>query len=147
MFRGSSVVSVDAKGRIVVPVRYRPALQTVVITIDTCERCLLLYPLRVWEDIESRLACLPALDPEARRIQRLLTGHATDTEADSHGRILLPPLLREYASLEHRAVMAGLGKKMELWDEASWHARRQIWLSQAVSASVDLSEELRQLPL
>src|SRR5687767_11800180 len=96
MFRGINGINIDAKGRIVMPTRYRERLQqesrnSVVLTIDTEERCLLLYPVHEWEIIEDKLATLPSFNPAARRIQRLLMGHATDVEIDNQGRILLPP--------------------------------------------------------
>ena len=82
------------------------------MTIDTEERCLLLYPLKAWEEIESKLSQLPSFNPAARRIQRLLIGHATEAELDSHGRILLPTLLRDYAGLSKRAMLMGRVKNL-----------------------------------
>ena len=119
MFRGVNGINIDVKGRIVIPTRYRERLQEsrscVVLTIDTEEKCLLLYPFAAWEDIESKLAELPSFNPQARRIQRLLIGHATEVELDNHGRILLPPLLREYAGLSKHAMLVGQGKKIRPW--------------------------------
>ena len=85
MFRGVNGVNIDAKGRIVMPTRYRDRLQQesrghIVMTIDTEERCLLLYPISAWEEIENKLAALPSFNAAARRIQRLLIGHATEAE-------------------------------------------------------------------
>jgi len=151
MYRGASGINIDVKGRMAVPTRYRASLlgdhACVVLTIDTEEKCLLLYPMAIWEEIEAKLAALPAFDPQARRIQRLLIGHATETEIDSQGRILLPPLLREYAGLEKRVVMVGQGRKFELWDEGHWQARRQSWLAETAGREGDLPDELRKLPL
>ena len=135
MFRGINGINIDAKGRIVMPTRYRERLQLdskgiVVLTIDTEERCLLLYPLPAWEEIEKKLSALPSFNPAARRIQRLLIGHATDVEMDQQGRVLLPGALREYAELQKRAVLVGQGKKFELWDEAHWEERREKWLKE-----------------
>ena len=152
MFRGVNGINIDAKGRIVMPTRYRERLQEhnrgcVVLTIDTEERCLLLYPLAAWEDIEGKLAQLPSFNPAARRIQRLLIGHATEVELDSHGRILLPPLLREYASLSKRAMLVGQGKKLELWDDAHWQERRNQWLAEESSTDSELPDEVKTLSL
>ena len=151
MYRGASAINLDVKGRIVVPARYRASLQgdqaCVVLTIDTEEKCLLLYPMAIWEEIEAKLAALPAFDPQARRIQRLLIGHATETELDSHGRLLLPPLLRDYAGLNRRVVMVGQGKKFELWDEEHWQSRRQRWLEEESMKGAVLPDEIRKLPL
>ncbi len=153
MFRGVNAINIDAKGRIVMPTRYRERLlqeneSQIIMTIDTDERCLLLYPLKAWEVIESKLAQLPSFNPQARRIQRLLIGHATEAELDSHGRILLAPLLREYAGLTKHAVLVGQGKKFELWDENHWQERRSQWLAEEASqANADLPDEVKVLSL
>ena len=152
MFRGVNGINIDAKGRIVIPTRYRERLQEdgrscIVLTIDTEENCLLLYPLSSWEEIENKLAQLPSFNPAARRIQRLLIGHATEAELDSHGRILMPPLLREYASLDKRAMLVGQGKKLEIWDEAHWEARRTQWLNEESNIESALPDEVKSLSL
>ena len=151
MFRGVNGINIDVKGRIVIPTRYRERLQEsrscVVLTIDTEEKCLLLYPFAAWEEIESKLAELPSFNPQARRIQRLLIGHATEVELDNHGRILLPPLLREYAGLSKHAMLVGQGKKFELWDEAHWQERRRDWLAEESSSDSALPDEVKKLSL
>lgn len=153
MFRGVNGVNIDEKGRIVVPTRYRDRLQldnnraALVLTIDTEERCLLMYPITAWEEIENKLASLPSFNPAARRIQRLLIGHATETEIDGQGRILLPPLLREYAGLSKAAMLVGQGKKMELWDEGHWQERRSEWLDEESNSIANLPEEVKSLSL
>lgn len=152
MFRGVNGINIDVKGRVVVPTRYRERLQLesrgcVVLTIDTEEKCLLLYPITAWEEIENKLAALPSFNPAARRIQRLLIGHATEAEIDSHGRILLPPLLREYAGLKKHAMLVGQGKKFELWDDKHWQERRTEWLDEESKAIDDLPEEVKSLSL
>ncbi len=151
MFRGVSGINIDSKGRMVLPVRYRESLHDgsgcVVLTIDTEEKCLLLYPMASWEDIEKKLAELPGFNPAARRIQRLLIGHATEVPLDSHGRILLPPLLRDYAGIERQVMLVGQGKKFELWAEAHWQVRRQHWLQEETTGESMLPEEVRKLSL
>jgi MraZ protein len=151
VFRGVNGINIDVKGRIVVPTRYRERLQEsrscIVLTIDTEEKCLLLYPLTAWEEIESKLSELPSFNPAARRIQRLLIGHATEVELDSHGRILLPPLLREYANLSKRAMLVGQGKKFELWDESHWQKRRDEWLTEESNSDSGLPDEVKKLSL
>lgn len=152
MFRGVNGVNIDAKGRIVMPTRYRDRLQhesngSIVLTIDTDEKCLLLYPLNAWEEIENKLAQLPSFNAAARRIQRLLIGHATEMELDNHGRILLPPLLREYAGLTKLAMLVGQGKKFELWDEQHWQVRRGQWLTEESGKDSELPDEVKSLSL
>lgn len=153
MFRGLNGIKIDPKGRIVMPTRYRERLQldskgTVVLTIDTEERCLLLYPLPEWEAIEKIISGLPSFNPAARRIQRLLIGHATDVELDGQGRILLPTLLRDYAGLKKNAVLVGQGKKFELWDQIHWDKSREKWLAEEATVSEsDLPEEVKSISL
>jgi MraZ protein len=145
-------LALDAKGRMTLPVRYRDALHEqcagqLVVTIDTEEQCLLIYPLPEWENIEAKLDALPSFNRAARRVQRLLIGHATETEVDGSGRVLLPGPLREYAQLQKKAVLIGQGKKFELWDEQTWMQRRDQWLEQEGGEGIELPEALGSLSL
>ena len=135
-FRGASNLSLDAKGRIVLPARYRERLlelchSELIVTIDTEQPCLLIYPLPEWELIEEKIEALPSFNPATRRIQRLLIGHATEVEVDGNGRMLISNPLREYAQLGKKVVLIGQGKKFELWDEAIWSQRMETWLSES----------------
>jgi len=135
MFRGIHQVSMDAKGRMSLPARLRDDLAQydddgVVVTIDPVSRCLLLYPLSEWELIQQKLDKLPTFQPQARRLQRLLVGHATDLEVDNAGRILLPAPLREFARLDKKLTILGQGKKLEIWSQEEWEAQREDYLSQ-----------------
>ena len=150
MFRGATKVTLDAKGRMVVPTRYRPvlvqgALGKLIFTVDR-DQCLLLYPLPEWELVEKKLMSLPSLNPQARKLQRLMVGHATDVELDSVGRVLVPPELREFAALGQYGMLIGQGNRFELWDETRWNGRRELWL-QADDHTTDLPSELDSLSL
>jgi transcriptional regulator MraZ len=150
MFRGANKLTLDAKGRMVMPTRYRERLQErcggkLVITVDK-EQCLLIYPLPDWEEIERKLMRLPSLNAQARRLQRLMVGHATDTDLDAHGRLLLPPNLREFSLLKRDAMLIGQGMRFELWDEARWNERRDEWLA-GEESTADLPAELETLSL
>ena len=148
MLRGANVAKMDTKGRIVMPTRYRASLQGgSILTIDTEERCLLLYPLAVWEEIEGKLSALPSFEPQVRRIQRLLIGHATEVELDGQGRMLVPPFLRDYAGLDKRAVLVGQGKKIEIWAEAHWQESRSLWLKEEIRLNGGLPEVVKLLSL
>lgn len=151
MFRGLSAVNLDAKGRLAIPMKYRQQLLDLfagrlVATIDTEEHCLLIYPADEWEPIQAKIEALPSFNPSARRIQRLLIGHATDIELDANGRILLPQPLREYAQLEKETVLLGQGKKLELWSKALWNSRRDDYIAE-VNAPEVLPDELLNLSL
>ncbi len=152
MFRGLNAINLDAKGRITIPSQYRASIMdeangAMVLTIDTEDRCLLLYPATEWQDIEDKLANLPSLNPSTRRLQRLLIGHATDLELDSHGRILLPPLLREYAGLSKTIMLVGQGNKFEVWGEQQWHLGRDAWLADGVEGETSVPLELETLSI
>lgn len=149
-FRGVNVLSLDAKGRIVIPTKYRSILLDscqgrVVITVDS-DPCLLLYPLPEWETIQQTLTSLPNLDVQTRQLQRLLLGYASDCEMDGHGRILLPPALRGVARLEKRICLIGQGNKFELWDEQTWDEFRAKLLARNEHEQ-PLSEQLRSLSI
>lgn len=150
MFRGVNNINLDAKGRLAIPVRYRDFLAQhcsgeMVITIDTDERALLIYPKPEWEDIQRKVQALPSFNAAARRVQRLLIGHATDLQLDANGRILIPPPLRQYAGLEKKTVMLGQGNKLELWSEDHWVERRNAWLDD--ESGLELPPELETLSL
>ena len=151
MFRGAAKVTLDDKGRMVVPTRYRERLLErsqgqLVVTVDRDGQCLLIYPLGDWEQVERQLMQLPSLHAQSRRLQRLMVGHATDLVLDGHGRMLLPAELREFAGLDRRAMLIGQGNRCELWDESRWMERRGFWLKSEASAT-DLPAELDSLSL
>ena len=150
MFRGATKVTLDDKGRMVMPTRYREQIAELgqgrlVVTVDR-EQCLLVYPLPEWEKTERKLMSLPSLNPQARKLQRLMVGHATDLELDGHGRVLLPTELREFAKLERHGMLIGQGNRFELWDEARWNERRDVWLK-SEDTGTDLPSELESLQL
>jgi MraZ protein len=150
MFRGAAKVTIDDKGRMVLPARQRERVLErsaghVVVTIDR-DTCLLIYPAVDWEPIERKLMDLPTLHPQSRRLQRLMVGHATDLELDGHGRLLLPTELREFAGLGRHAMLIGQGLRCELWDEGRWLEQRDAWL-QSEAAATQLPAELDSLSL
>jgi MraZ protein len=133
------------------PMRFRDSFVSasegqLVITIDTEEACLMIYPLAEWEGIQDKLQQLPSFNPAVRRIQRLLIGHATDLALDANGRILLPAVLREYAQLDKKAILLGQGKKIELWSELLWYTRRDEYL-QIASDSNEFPNAMYELAL
>jgi MraZ protein len=149
MFRGANNVTLDAKGRLAMPTRYREQLieranGRLIATVDRADRCLLIYLLPEWEEIELKLRRLPTLNKAVKRLKRLMIGHAADVELDTNGRILIPPNLREYAGLTKDAVLVGQGNHFELWDEAHWNECRGEWLK-VDEASEELPPELESL--
>ena len=149
MLRGASQINLDAKGRLSIPSRYRAQLQEtcqgqVIITVDK-DYCLLIYPLLEWEEVERKLNRLPNLNKQARRLQRLMIGYASEVEMDGNGRLLLPKELRAFAGLEKQVVLLGQGNKFELWDETRWNENRDAWLAE--ESEGPLEGELETLSL
>jgi transcriptional regulator MraZ len=127
MFRGSTPLSLDGKGRLAIPAKHRDTLMQryegrVVVTLDPGS-CLSLYPFPEWDAIEQRLNSLSSFNPLFVKLKRILIGHASDLELDSAGRILLPALLREKARLEKEVMLVGQGNKFEIWNTADWEAK------------------------
>jgi MraZ protein len=153
VFRGINTINLDAKGRMAMPARYREQLTEncsghLVVTIDTNHRCLLLYPLSEWEQIERQIESLSSFDPMSQRVKHLLIGHANDLELDGSGRILLPQELRQYAQLEKHVSLIGQGKKLEIWSQDSWSQQRDQWLTESTTTTEgQLPEKLQSLAL
>jgi len=152
VFRGVNAINLDQKGRMALPTRYRESVHErcdgqMIATIDTEERCLLLYPLPEWLEIERKIEALPSFNKAARRVQRLLIGHATDVDMDKSGRIVLPPVLRQYAGLDKAIMLVGQGKKFEIWSEDHWSAQRDSWLEEDNGLDENLPSEMVSLSL
>lgn len=152
MFRGITSVNMDAKGRLALPVRYRDALVTrcagrVVLTVDPRERCLLLYPQPDWETLQRKLEALPNIKSTPRLLQRMLIGHAMDVDLDGSGRLLVPPMLREFADLTKKLVLAGQGNKIEVWSHKSWDERMKEWRSPETVSALDVSDGFDELSI
>ena len=150
MFRGASQITLDDKGRMAIPKRYRERLDdhadgNLVATVD--RECLLIYPLPDWEEFELKLMAVPNFNPAARRLQRIMMGYSKDLHMDKNGRVLLPKELRDVASLEKHAVLLGQGNKFELWDKELLNTRRKEWLAIDFGESLDLPTELESLSL
>jgi MraZ protein len=149
MFRGATKITLDAKGRLAIPTRYRERLAArcdgqLVATVDR-DHCLLIYPLPDWEEIERKLVRLPSLHKLARQMQRIMVGYATEVDIDGHGRILLSRELRDFAGLDRQAILIGQGNKFELWDEERWNGKRDEWLGNDDDG--DLPPDLESLSL
>jgi MraZ protein len=131
VFRGGPVLTLDGKGRLTVPSRWRDLLMTTVngqmVVAKNPDGCLSLFPLPVWEKVES-----PVLDLgwEHDAWRRILIGSATEVEIDSASRILIPPELRVWAGLEKDVKFMGVGPHFELWDLARYEAREAVAIAQ-----------------
>jgi MraZ protein len=133
VFQGASALTLDAKGRMSVPTRYREALQVQaesrVTLTKSPDGCLWLFPRPEWEVFRSKIADLPM---EAQWWRRIFLGNAMDIDIDSAGRVLVSPELRTAASLEKEVTLLGMGKYLELWDAATYAAKEAAAMAQGM---------------
>jgi MraZ protein len=125
MFRGQFVHTLDAKGRVSLPARFRDVVMSsgdarIVLTPSPSDACLHLYPLADWAELEGKIAALPRFDPHIVRFRRLYVSAALESELDASGRVLIGPDYRERAKLGKEVVFAGMGNFVELWSKELW---------------------------
>ena len=119
MFMGEYNHSIDAKGRIIVPAKFREELGDEFVVTLGLDGCLFLYPNAEWEEFVAQLKQLPG-NRQARQLQRYFLAGAVNCEVDKQGRILLPAVLREFAGIEKDAVLVGVGSRIEIWSKDKW---------------------------
>lgn len=151
MFRGPTKVTLDSKGRLAIPSRYRDLIMQrceghLVITVDK-SNCLLMYPQPDWEQLEGQLNRLPSFHEAARELQRNMVGGAGEVILDAAGRILVSREHREFAGLDKQVMLVGLGHKFEIWDHDRWQQRQGAWLKSKDPDFSDLPPELKTLSL
>lgn len=120
MFMGEYNHTVDAKGRLIVPSKFREQLGDEFVVTKGLDGCLFVYENTEWKILEEKLKNLPLTNANARKITRFFLAGATLCEVDKQGRILLPSVLREFAKIEKDAVMVGVGNRIEIWSKESW---------------------------
>lgn len=125
MLLGEFEHTIDEKGRITVPAKFRGRLAAGLVTTKGIDPCLWLYPMDVWTDLAERIDNLPLTDPKAREFRRQVFGGASDSVPDKQGRVNLPPYLREYANIDKLAVIIGLNDHCEIWNPTRWKERQQ----------------------
>lgn len=121
MFLGEHKHIVDAKGRVVMPSRFRPELEPGLVVTKGQDRCLVVFPIEQFNQEVARLNRLPRTDRRNRNFARILYGGASDQGLDAQGRLPLPPTLRAYAGLDRDVVVLGVGDRVEIWDAETWH--------------------------
>ena len=121
MFRGEYSHSVDPKGRLIIPSKFRELLGHEFNVTRGLDGCLFVYPMNEWEEFEGKLKKLPLTDKNARAFARFMTAGATSCELDKQGRILLPATLRRFAGIEKDVILAGLLNHIEIWSQERWN--------------------------
>jgi MraZ protein len=120
VFIGEFSHSIDPKGRVAIPFRFRGDLGTGAVITRSIEKCLVIYTKEEWEKVATKLTNLPMFDAKARAVSRFIFSGAVEVEFDRQGRVLIPSYLRDYADIKKQVVMAGLFNKVEIWDEKTW---------------------------
>lgn len=143
MFIGEYQHSIDEKGRVQVPAKFRPALADGAVVTRGLDESLFLYTKAEWEKIAEKIAALPLSKASARSFSRLMLAGAMEVELDKQGRMMLPSYLRKFAGLGKGIIFAGLYTRIELWDEAKW----RTYQSQMESTVPEITDDLNELGL
>lgn len=125
MFIGEYRHSVDDKGRLAIPVKFRGELESGAVVTRGLDGCLYVYTAAEWTKLAEKLAAMPMSQADSRAFARLMLAGAMDVDLDKQGRIVLPEYLRDYAGLKKDVVVAGLHNHLELWDAKAWEAYRR----------------------
>lgn len=120
MLLGEYQHSIDAKGRVILPAKFREEIGENCIATKGLEKCLFVYPKQEWSSIENKLKQLPLAKAEARAFVRFFFSGAAELECDKQGRVLIPGNLRDYAALDKDIVIIGVLNRIEIWDKSAW---------------------------
>jgi MraZ protein len=140
MFIGEYTISMDSKGRIAVPAKFRSQLNSTAVITRGLDKSLFIYTKSEWETIAGKLAALPLSKANSRAFARLMLAGAWDLEIDKQGRIIVPEYLRKFASLTKRVVAAGLYNRIEIWDEEAWVAYKSSTERESTAIAEGLGE-------
>ncbi len=140
MFIGEYYHSVDEKGRLAVPVKFRKAFALHAVVTRGLDQCLFLYTQAEWNKLAKKLAELPIAKANTRAFARLMLAGAMDVELDGQGRIMIPDYLRQYAVLGKKVVIAGLYNRLELWSSTAWATYKRGTEKSSVAIAEALGE-------
>jgi MraZ protein len=139
MFRGLHDHTVDPKGRVSLPVRFRELLSGQgddrLIVTTAIDPCLVAYPIAEWAAFEERLSKLPQFDPNVLKLKRIYVAAATECPIDKQGRVMIPPELREYAGITKDVIFAGMVKTVELWAKERWQENARLSREEAADVA------------
>jgi MraZ protein len=144
VFLGQYDHTIDDKGRLAIPARFRTDLAEGLYLTAGVERCLQVLTPQAWQQMAESIANLPWLDPNARQVQRNMFALATHLVPDKLGRIVVPQYLRTYAELGAEVIVAGVFDRIEIWDKAAWERLRGDFIEHGVEQVQGLSELLRR---
>lgn len=141
MFIGEYQATIDDKGRVSVPAKFRPQLEQTVVVTRGLDNSLFLYTMEEWKKLAEKLSTLPIATANTRAFARLMLAGAMDCEIDKQGRIILPSYLKDFAKITKKVVMAGLYNRIEIWSDELWTAYKQ----QTENQSNQIAEQLGSL--
>lgn len=141
MFIGEYQATIDDKGRVSVPVKFRSALKSKIVVTRGLDNSLFLYGIDEWKKLAEKLASLPISTANTRAFSRLMLAGAMDCDIDKQGRIILPGYLKDFAKISKKVIIAGLYNRIEIWSEELWTAYKQ----QTEAASNQIAEQLGSL--
>lgn len=140
MFIGEYQHTLDDKGRIMIPTKFRGDLSKGAVVTRGLDRCLFVYPMAAWKELATKLAALPISQAKSRAFARLMLAGAMDVTPDKQGRMMLPEYLREYAGASKQVVVAGLYDRLEIWDEKAWNKYKTATEKQSNEIAETLGE-------
>ena len=141
MFIGEYTHTIDDKGRLSVPAKFRDSLSKGVVITRGLDGCLFMYTMTEWEKLAIKLAALPISGKKSRAFARLMLAGAWDTKLDSQGRVMVPEYLRKFATLKKHTVVTGLYNRIEIWEEDAWNNYR----AETEAASDEIAESMSEL--
>lgn len=141
MFIGEHQHSIDPKKRLALPSKFRKELGKKIVVTRGLDKCLFIYPIKVWQELAEKLGTLPMGESGTRSFVRVMLAGATDVDVDSQGRILIPDYLKEYAGLDKNVTVAGLFNRLEIWDEKKWES----YSESAIKNTDEIAEQLGKL--
>jgi len=141
MFIGEYAHSIDDKGRLAIPVKFRRELSTGAVVTKGLDSCLVIYPKAEWQILATKLAGLPISQKNTRAFTRLMLAGAMDVEIDKQGRVIVPDYLRDFAKLAKKVIVTGLYNRLEIWDASRWQQYRRGMEGH----SADIAEQLGEL--
>ena len=122
MFSGTYYHSVDTKGRVIIPAKFRAGLSSGLILNRGLDNCLFLYPMSEWMKLVEKMKEIPLTNKEGRVFVRMMFANAVEAEMDKQGRLLIPSVMREYANIDKDLVSIGVGERVELWSKEEWES-------------------------
>ncbi|MBM7624371.1 division/cell wall cluster transcriptional repressor MraZ [Sporohalobacter salinus] len=141
MLMGEYIHSMDKKGRVIIPAKFREELEDKFVVTRGLDECLFIYPMEEWQELEDKLQSLPLTKKDVRIFVRFFFSGATECQLDKQGRISIPANLREYSKLQKEVVIVGVSDRVELWSKEKW----DDYLAEAEDSYEDIAEKMEEL--